>query len=142
VAVLQHDVDERSGVKAIGEAAKGRYLPQEIGSEGSGNLLRLFEEEVTIADGEAGDFVEGHLKGDSGLAGVGGRLDAGDAHAGGGAYGRRGPFGLLPRTRHKIAWHEDSLALDNSHVREQTAIRAFDQLSRPKAAVKFPKMRL
>jgi hypothetical protein len=66
--------------------------------------MRLFEEEVPVpvAGGEATDFVEGNLEGDAGLTGVGGGLDAGDAHPGGGANGRRGPLRLLPRVCHKV----------------------------------------
>src|SRR6202451_2686361 len=86
VAVLQHDVDQHSGVKAV--AANGWDLAQQIGSEGGGNLLRVLEEVVAVATVEAADLVDCHLEGDAGLARVNGGLDAGDAHPGGGADGR------------------------------------------------------
>ncbi len=50
--------------------------------------MRVLEEEVAVATGEAADLVEGHLEGDAGLARVNGGLDAGNAHPGGGADGR------------------------------------------------------
>jgi hypothetical protein len=45
VAVREHDAEESFGVGVAGEAADGRYLAQEIGGEGSGDLLRLVEED-------------------------------------------------------------------------------------------------
>src|ERR1700678_2659930 len=70
VAVLQHDADQRTGVKVVAETANGRNLAQEIGGEGGGNLLRVLEEEFAVATGEAADLVKGHLEGDAGLARV------------------------------------------------------------------------
>jgi hypothetical protein len=113
VAVLQHDVDERSEMMVVGKAANGRYLGQEIGGHGSGNLLRLFEEEVPVAARYAVYFFEGHFQGSAGLVGVHSGLDAGDAHPGGCANGRRGQFGLLPRVCNMVAGHGDSLALED-----------------------------
>jgi hypothetical protein len=116
VAVREHDAEESFGVGVAGEAADGRYLAQEIGGEGSGDLLRLLKEDLALAAGQAADFIEGHLEGDTGLARIGGRLDTGNAHPGGSADRGRGPFGLALRTNQEIVCHASSLALDNSDV--------------------------
>ena len=50
-AVCEHDAEESFGVGVAGEAADGRYLAQEIGGEGSGDLLRLLEEDLALAAG-------------------------------------------------------------------------------------------